>query len=84
MIVLIVWGIAQEFLVGFACVPASMFIPGLADICIESNIVWYLTSIVNIVTDFMIFTLPIPAIRSLQLRRKQKFLVGSVFSLGFL
>ncbi|KAF2174994.1 hypothetical protein K469DRAFT_703488 [Zopfia rhizophila CBS 207.26] len=38
----------------------------------------------NIFTDFLIVLLPIPAIISLQLPRKQKIGVGLVFALGFL
>ncbi len=84
MIYLIVWGVTQEFLVGFACVPISILIPSRADSCIDPAIVWYLTSVMNIVTDFVIFVTPIPAIKALQLRTTQKILVASIFSLGFL
>ncbi len=81
---LTLWGITQEFLVVFACFPVSIFVPSLADKCIYSLIVWYLTSIMNIVTDFIIFTVPIPAIRNLRLPLRQKILVMSLFCLGFL
>lgn len=81
---LTLWGVTQEFLVIFACIPTSQFIDGMADICISSIMVWYLTSIMNIVTDFIIFLVPIPAIHKLALRLKQKVLVMSLFCLGFL
>ncbi len=84
MIYLIVWGVAQEFLVGFACIPVPMFIPSRADACIDTIIVWFLTSAMNIVTDFVIFLTPIPAIKALQLKMTQKVLVASIFCLGFL
>lgn len=84
LILLGIWGVVQEVLVGFACFPVSVFFPHQKDICITSLVVWYLTSIMNIVTDFIVFMVPMPAIRSLQLRRKQKLLVISVFGLGFL
>ena len=83
MMFLIAWGIAQEFLVGLACTPVPMFIPSMQGHCVDSLTVWYLTSIMNIVTDFIIFLTPMPAIKHLQLRRKQKILVGGIFGLGF-
>lgn len=84
IIALGIWGVVQEVLVGFACFPVSVFIPRQQGICIESLTVWYLTSIMNIVTDFIVFTVPMPAIAALNLQRKQKLLVASVLCLGFL
>jgi hypothetical protein len=84
MLFLIAWGVTQSILLGFVCVPVSIIYPKMADKCIQSLIVWYLTSIMNIVTDFIVFLVPMPAIRSLQLRRKQKILVTGIFCLGFL
>jgi hypothetical protein len=81
---LIAWGITQEVLIGVACVPVSVFVPSRQDKCIDSLTVWYLTSIMNIVTDFIVFMVPMPSIKGLQLRRKQKILVFSIFCLGFL
>ena len=83
-IFLVVWGIAQEILVGMVCNPVVAFIPSRSDKCVKSLVVWYLTSIMNIVTDFVVFTIPIPAIWKLQLRQKQKLLLASIFCLGFL
>ncbi len=57
---LIVWGIVQEFLVGFGCNPVAIFIPSQADKCIPALAVWYTTSIMNIVTDFVVFVIPTP------------------------
>lgn len=84
LVVLGIWGVVQEILVGFSCFPVAVLIPSQQDKCIESIIVWYTTSIMNIVTDFIVFLVPMPAIRGLQLRPKQKILVTSVFCLGFL
>ncbi|KAK5654027.1 hypothetical protein OQA88_7704 [Cercophora sp. LCS_1] len=83
IVFLALWGITQEVLVGFACIPVSLFIPSQVAVCIDSLTVWYLTSIMNIVTDFIVFTVPLPAIRSLHLPRRQKILVTSIFCLGF-
>lgn len=38
---------------------------------------------INLVTDFVIFSLPLPVIRSLQLPKRQKVLLMGVFCLGF-
>ncbi len=78
-----VWGVVQEILVCFSCVPISVFIPSQAAVCIESLIVWYLTSIMNIITDFIVFLVPMPAVRTLQLPRRQKIIVIGIFCLGF-
>ena len=84
VLLLALWGCTQEFLVAFACIPVPLFIAGMADKCISSIMVWYLTSIMNIVTDFVIFLVPIPAIHNLALPLRQKLLVMSLFCLGFL
>lgn len=84
IIFLSVWGIAQNILVGFGCFPMAAIDPAWSNFCVETLIVWYLTSIMNIVTDFMVFLLPLLAIRSVQLRRRQKLLIASLFSVGFL
>lgn len=77
------WGLTQEFLVCFTCVPAGSVIPGMARVCIDSLAVYYLTSVMNIVTDFIVFTVPLPAVHALHLPLRQKVLVSSVFCLGF-
>jgi len=84
MLFLIIWGVTQSILLGFTCIPVSVFLPKMADMCIKSMIIWYLTSVMNIVTDFIVFLVPMPAIRSLQLRKKQKIMVTGIFCLGFL
>jgi hypothetical protein len=84
LVFLSIWGVVQEILVGLGCVPVSIFVPSRRNVCIDSLVVWFLTSIMNIVTDFIVFIVPMPAIKQLQLRRKQKFLVASLFGLGFL
>ncbi|KAK3335121.1 hypothetical protein B0T19DRAFT_395014 [Cercophora scortea] len=83
LVIVSLWGFTQEFLVAFACNPVALFIPSQGAVCIDSLTVWYLTSIMNIVTDFIVFLVPLPAIYTLQLPRRQKLLVAAVFSLGF-
>ncbi|CAI4219643.1 unnamed protein product [Parascedosporium putredinis] len=83
LIFLAAWGVTQEVLVGMSCIPVAIFIPSQADKCIDALTVWYLTSIMNIVTDFMVFATPMPAVRKLRLKRKKKLMVLSIFGLGF-
>ncbi|KAH8898089.1 hypothetical protein GQ53DRAFT_678044, partial [Thozetella sp. PMI_491] len=83
MIFLLVWGAVQEVLVGMACIPISILYPSQAAICINSLMVWYLTSVMNIITDFVVFMVPMPVIKNLQLRKRQKLLVVGIFCLGF-
>ncbi|PSN69649.1 hypothetical protein BS50DRAFT_446823, partial [Corynespora cassiicola Philippines] len=45
--------------------------------------VWYTTSSMNIVTDFMIFIVPIPPIFKLQMWTRQKLALIGLFCLGF-
>ena len=84
IIFLSAWGITQDILLGFSCFPVAEINPAWADFCVETLIVWYLTSIMNIVTDFIVFLLPLFAVRNLQLGRRQKLLIASLFSVGFL
>jgi hypothetical protein len=84
IVLLSAWGITQDVLVGMSCNPVAIFKPSWQAVCIDGLTVWYLTSITNIVTDFVVFLLPMQSIRKLQLRKKQKILVGSLFGLGFL
>lgn len=66
------------------CVPIIFIVPSMKGRCLDVLLTFYLTSIMNIVTDFMVFTLPIPAVTKLRLRRNQKILIISIFGLGFL
>ncbi|KAK0631316.1 hypothetical protein B0T14DRAFT_532138 [Immersiella caudata] len=83
LVFLALWGVTQSVLVAFACVPTSLFIPSQVPVCLDSLSIFYLTSIMNIITDFIIFSVPLPAIRSLHLPPRQKILVTSIFCLGF-
>jgi hypothetical protein len=94
------WGLTQEyvthylrytlangngrFIVGFSCTPLTAFVPGMVGKCIYTLPVWYLTSCMNIVTDFMIFAIPIVPVIKLRIGNKQKGLLLALFCLGFL
>jgi hypothetical protein len=73
-----------RFIVAFSCIPLTAFLPHLSSRCISSLPVWYLTSSMNIVTDFMIFFIPIIPVLRLRISSRKKILLLFLFSLGFL
>lgn len=52
--------------------------------CLNQLVVWYLNASVNLATDLIVFSMPLPVINRLQLRRYQKFMLWGIFCLGFL
>jgi hypothetical protein len=78
------WNIIQSFLDTFTCIPVSLFIPHLANGCLDSLTIWYIAAAFNITTDFCVLFLPLPAIKSLHLPLKQKLMLSAVLCLGFL
>lgn len=84
LVFIVVWGITQELLLGLSCIPLSVIISRMAGRCINTLPIWYLTSTMNIVTDFIVLIIPLPSIVKLQLAKKQKILLICLFSLGFL
>lgn len=82
---LLAWTITLCFLLPLVCIPVAKFwdasIPGR---CLNSLIIWYVMASINVATDFAVFFLPLPVIRSLQLPRRQKLMLVGVFSLGLL
>ncbi|KAM0433442.1 hypothetical protein ACHAPT_004322 [Fusarium lateritium] len=79
------WALSQVLVGIFICWPIRGFWDKTVDAkCIPNQPQWYINAAGNIVTDVMVFLLPIPAIRSLRLPRTQKFILAGIFSLGFL
>ena len=80
----LLWSISQLFVVIFTCVPVHKFWkPETPGTCIELVKFWYANAAGNIVTDVLIFVLPLPVIGSLKLRKPQKIMLLGVFCLGF-
>ncbi|KAL7619458.1 hypothetical protein AAE478_009997 [Parahypoxylon ruwenzoriense] len=78
------WVIAQEFILIFSCTP----IPNYWDrryggTCLDSNLLGWMNSVGNIVTDIIILLLPIPVVWRLNLKRGRKWAVLGIFALGF-
>ncbi|TQN65062.1 Satratoxin biosynthesis SC1 cluster protein 4, partial [Colletotrichum shisoi] len=73
------------FLLPLMCVPAAAFWDETVEgHCIDLLTSWYVMAGVNLVADFVMFSMPIPVINSLQLPRRQKRMLFFVFGLGFL
>jgi hypothetical protein len=79
------WGITLSFLLPMVCMPVAAFWdPNVKGFCLDNATIWYVMAGVNVVTDFAVFTMPIPVISSLQLPKKQKAMLLIVFTLGIL
>ncbi|PVI00787.1 hypothetical protein DM02DRAFT_466239, partial [Periconia macrospinosa] len=66
------------------CVPVrAAWDPSVPGWCFPRFPMWLLNASLNIFTDVLVITLPIPAILTLQLPRKQKIGVSVIFALAF-
>lgn len=75
------WVIVASFI---QCIPLeAVWNPSVPGWCLEASRVAS-NSIIHIVTDFMIFVLPLPALWKLNIYWKEKIALIGVFSLGFL
>ncbi|KAH6675345.1 hypothetical protein F5X68DRAFT_246505 [Plectosphaerella plurivora] len=78
------WAVTLSFLLTLVCIPVAKFwIPGLPGKCLDFLTIWYIMASFNLTTDLIIFVMPLPVIRSLQLPRRQKIMLFAVFGLGF-
>lgn len=79
------WAVVQVLLLALACLPLASIVPSMKDRCLPVDPVWYLSSAMNIATDFVIFLIPMPSLINLRTKgKKQKALLLVVFGLGFL
>lgn len=80
-----VWAFTLSILLPLVCSPvASFWDTRLEGTCLDQLAIWYVMASVNLVTDFVTFSLPLPVIKNLQLPRRQKYMLMGVFCLGFL
>ncbi|KAK0624600.1 hypothetical protein B0T17DRAFT_245961 [Bombardia bombarda] len=79
------WSISQLLVVIFTCTPIEKFWLGdaMEGTCVPNLPFWYINAAGNIITDVVIFVVPLPALGSLNLRKTQKLLLIAIFSLGF-
>lgn len=52
--------------------------------CIDNQVQWFSNAGINILTDVIVFVLPLPVIGKLNLARGQKYSLLGIFCLGFL
>lgn len=79
------WGLSQVFVGIFTCNPvAGFWDSSLGATCIPNIPQWYINAAGNIITDVVVFALPLPAIWGLQLAQPTKIMLMAIFSLGFL
>ncbi|KAJ4297315.1 hypothetical protein N0V88_004233 [Collariella sp. IMI 366227] len=78
------WSVSQLLVTIFNCTPIHRFwlreTPGT---CIPNLPFWYYNAAGNIVTDIIVFVLPLPVLTRLNLRKGQKLGLIAVFCLGF-
>ncbi|KAF9871050.1 integral membrane protein [Colletotrichum karsti] len=81
---MLTWTFTLSILLPLVCYPVAKFWDDSIDgRCLNYLNIWYGMSGVNLVSDFIIFSMPIPVINSLQLPRRQKRMLLLVFGLGF-
>lgn len=82
---IMLWAVSQIFVAMFACFPIQKFWDHTLDgSCMPNQPFWYINAGGNIMTDAAIFIMPLPVLGALQLRKKQKYFLVGIFSLGFL
>lgn len=79
------WGISQLLIGIFMCTPiAGFWDKSLNPKCIPNFPQYYINAAGNIITDIMVFVLPMPVIKHLNLPQRQRILLYGIFSIGFL
>jgi hypothetical protein len=82
VIVTSLWAVAATLT---ACIPLQAFWdPSIRPSFCQPYQVWWGNTGLHMVTDFLIFLLPLPAVWKLRLPLKQKVILFGVFALGFL
>ncbi|KAI1131367.1 hypothetical protein F5Y10DRAFT_287143 [Nemania abortiva] len=84
MITVGAWGLSQIFVGLFICTPVAGFWDTTLDAtCIPVPQQWYINAGGNIVTDIIVFVLPLPVLAHLKLPRVQRLSLVGIFSFGF-
>lgn len=85
IVIISVWSLALLFIAIAPCRPVSGFWkPDIKATCIPNLPLWYINAAGNIVTDIVIFALPIPVVWKLKMPRPERLSLIGVFCLGFL
>ncbi|KAJ2907268.1 hypothetical protein MKZ38_006562 [Zalerion maritima] len=80
---IVLWGIAVVIWVGVLCIPVDKFWnPDAEGRCLDLLPAFYVPAAMNIATDFAIFLLPLPVLKTIQLPRRQKYMLYGIFGIG--
>ena len=83
--VVAIWAVGSTFATIFQCWPVAAFWDKSVNArCTDSDAFWYAYGITNIITDAVIFALPVREITKLHLPRREKIGLLFVFALGAL
>ncbi|KAF4831729.1 Satratoxin biosynthesis SC1 cluster protein 4 [Colletotrichum siamense] len=78
------WSISQILVEIFICTPIPTFWDkDVKGTCIPNYPQWYINAAGNIITDLLVFVLPLPVIGNLKLAPGQKYVLVGIFCLGF-
>lgn len=79
----VAWVIGITIALGLVCTPLRHFWePSVPGTCVDLVAFTYFTNISNLVTDILIFLLPVPLIWRLQLPFTRRLALVGVFSIG--
>lgn len=85
MIAVGAWGLSQLLVGLFICTPVAGFWDRtLHHKCVPFPLQWYINAGGNIISDIIVFVLPLPVLSHLKLPRAQRLTLVGIFSLGFL
>lgn len=74
------WAVLSAY---FNCIPVSKFwYPNEPGYCLNMEALWFSNASMHIITDVAILTMPIPALSSLDLPKKQKIALMAIFAVG--
>lgn len=83
--IVVLTGVYMLVIICTACIPlAAYWDTTITNKYCHPEIVWWINTGVLILGDFLIFLVPMPAVWTLRLPRRQKLTLLGVFGLGFL
>ncbi|USW51811.1 hypothetical protein Slin15195_G051300 [Septoria linicola] len=83
MAVIVGWTLWAFFSALFACWPIQHFWnPAIPGACLNRLAVWFSNAAMNIVTDIATTVLPLPVLKSLNLPKRQRYILMAVFGMG--
>ncbi|KAJ4412524.1 hypothetical protein N0V82_008749 [Gnomoniopsis sp. IMI 355080] len=77
------WGVVQAILYSFSCIPIQYLFPAISESCIRSGGIWSAIAVINVLTDAIIFGLPLKPLWRTSLVKRQKYLLSGIFFFGF-